>query len=166
MLSARGYTGGRSRRYPVRTYTRNPTRLPGTQVAGGEFESRSGPGSNEATRSDSVAASSACASLRRQNPKGEPVLKLSRYSKIANEGIALKAEVGKKLRIGFDYAGVSRLSDRHQIEAWITALVRFCREATARELRLISVRVRQRSREAADCQRRPPSQQASKQILR
>jgi hypothetical protein len=57
--------------------------------------------------------------------------------------------VGKKLRIGFDYAGVSRLSDRHQIEAWITALVRFCREATARELRPISVRVRhQRIRES------------------
>ena len=80
---------------------------------------------------------------------GDALLKLSRYSKIANEGIALKAEVGKKLRIGFDYAGVSRLSDRHQIEAWITALVRFCREATARELRPISVRVRhQRIRES------------------
>jgi hypothetical protein len=47
---------------------------------------------------------------------GDALLKLSRYSKITNEGIALKAEVGKKLRIGFDYAGVSRLSDRHQIE--------------------------------------------------
>ena len=44
---------------------------------------------------------------------------------------------------------MSRLSDRHQIEAWITALVRFCREATARELRPISVRVRhQRIRES------------------
>jgi AraC-like DNA-binding protein len=85
---------------------------------------------------------------------GDALLKLSRYSKIANEGITLKAEVGKKLRIGFDYAGVSRLSDRHQIEAWIAALVRFCRAATARELQPISVQVRhQRIRESDEFDR-------------
>ena len=43
------------------------------------------------------------------------------------------------LRIGFEYAGISRQSDRHQIEAWITAITRCCREITGRDLQPLEV---------------------------
>jgi len=59
---------------------------------------------------------------------------MSRCSTILNEGVKLETEFGEMLQIRFDYAGVSRRSDRHQIEAWITAVARSCREFTGREL--------------------------------
>jgi hypothetical protein len=65
---------------------------------------------------------------------GDALRRTARYSAIVNEGLALETEVGKTLRMGIEYAGVSRLSDRHQIEAWITGLVRACRGMTGRDL--------------------------------
>jgi AraC-like DNA-binding protein len=64
-----------------------------------------------------------------------------RYSTILNEGIKLQVESGETLRVRFIYTGVSRLSDRHQIEAWTTAIVRCCREISGRELQPIAVRI-------------------------
>ncbi|HEX4408055.1 MAG TPA: AraC family transcriptional regulator ligand-binding domain-containing protein [Xanthobacteraceae bacterium] len=72
---------------------------------------------------------------------GEALRQLARYSVIANEGIALETHLGKTLRVRFDYAGVSRLTDRHQIEAWITGIVRACREVADRDLQLVSVKI-------------------------
>ncbi|MGO9700575.1 MAG: AraC family transcriptional regulator ligand-binding domain-containing protein [Xanthobacteraceae bacterium] len=66
---------------------------------------------------------------------------IARYSTMFNEGIKLKTEVGHALRIGFEYAGVSRQSDRHQIEAWTTAITRCCREITGRELQPTNVSI-------------------------
>jgi AraC-like DNA-binding protein len=65
----------------------------------------------------------------------------ARYSVIGNEGIELGIEFGKTLQIDFKYAGVSRLSDRHQIEAWITLLVRSCRQLTGHEMNPVGVRI-------------------------
>jgi len=70
---------------------------------------------------------------------GDGLLKIGRYSSSVNEGVALKVDTGRNLRITLAYSGVSRQSDRHQIEAWVTALVRFCREMTGRSLRPIYV---------------------------
>ena len=82
---------------------------------------------------------------------GEALLKIARYSAIVNEGIELKAETGKTLSIGIGYPGVSRQSDRHQIEAWITALIRFCREMTGRDIAPIHVKIiHQRIAESAE----------------
>jgi AraC-like DNA-binding protein len=64
-----------------------------------------------------------------------------RYSAILNEGIKLKVDCGETLRVGFVYAGVSRLSDRHQIEAWTGVIVRCCRDITGRDLQPIAVRI-------------------------
>jgi AraC-like DNA-binding protein len=64
-----------------------------------------------------------------------------RYSMIANEGIALRFREGKDIGIVFDYVGVARRSDRHQIEFWMAALVRICRQLTSRHLPAIRVRV-------------------------
>jgi hypothetical protein len=72
---------------------------------------------------------------------GNALQGIARCSRMFNEGIKLKTDFGDALRIGFEYAGVSRRSDRHQIEAWITAIVRCCREITGRELQPIAVRI-------------------------
>lgn len=65
---------------------------------------------------------------------GDALRRTARYSGIVNEGIALKTDVGRALRVRFNYAGVSRSTDRHQIEAWMAGLVRACRDMTGREL--------------------------------
>lgn len=70
---------------------------------------------------------------------GDGLLKISRYSSIVNEGIAVKVQCGDTMQIVIDYHGVSRQADRHQIEAWITAAIRFCREMTGRALRPLRV---------------------------
>jgi AraC-like DNA-binding protein len=66
---------------------------------------------------------------------------IARCSAMLNEGIRLETVLGQTLRIGFGYAGVSRRSDRHQIEAWTTAIVRCCREITGRGLQPVAVRI-------------------------
>ena len=58
-----------------------------------------------------------------------------RYSAIVNEGITLRLREGKGIRINFEYAGVARHSDRHQIEFSMVTLVRICRQLTNRHVR-------------------------------
>lgn len=70
----------------------------------------------------------------------EALRRAARYSSIANEGIALRCIDGKSVGISFHYVGVSRHHDRHQIEFWMTALVRICRQLTGR--RVLPDRVR------------------------
>jgi AraC-like DNA-binding protein len=71
-----------------------------------------------------------------------------RYSVIANEGISVKYREGKDVAIFFDYVGVPRHSDRHQIEFWMAALVRTCRQLTNQ--RLLPIRVKVAHRRSAD----------------
>jgi AraC-like DNA-binding protein len=54
----------------------------------------------------------------------------ARYSSIVNEGVALKYIDGKNIVIAFQYVGVSRHKDRHQIEFFMTLLIRLCRQLT------------------------------------
>jgi AraC-like DNA-binding protein len=65
---------------------------------------------------------------------GDALRRAARYSAIINEGIALRLREGKEVAATFHYIGVERLSDRHQIEAWVTSLVRVCRQVTDRRL--------------------------------
>jgi AraC-like DNA-binding protein len=53
-----------------------------------------------------------------------------RYSTIVNEGVSQTCIDGKDFGLSFEYVGVSRHPDRHQIEFWVTALVRTCRQLT------------------------------------
>ena len=53
----------------------------------------------------------------------------ARYSSIINEGIAQECIDGKRVGLAFRYVGVSRHSDRHQIEFWTTALLGMFRGA-------------------------------------
>src|SRR5262249_28507902 len=57
-----------------------------------------------------------------------------RYSALVNEGISLRYLVGPETAISLGYIGVKRRSDRHQIEFWLTAIVRICRQLTNRHL--------------------------------
>ncbi len=71
---------------------------------------------------------------------GDALRRAARYSSIGNEGLSLKYFEKDDVRITFDYVGIARHSDRHQIEFFMTALVRLCRQLTG--LRLVPSRTR------------------------
>jgi hypothetical protein len=58
---------------------------------------------------------------------GDALRRLERYSTIGNEGVALRVRDGEDVVVTFHYVGVARLSDRHQIESFLTLLVRLSR---------------------------------------
>jgi AraC-like DNA-binding protein len=58
----------------------------------------------------------------------------ARYTSVVNEGLSLRYVEGNVVTLAFDYVGVPRHIDRQQIEFSMTALVRFCRQLTGREL--------------------------------
>jgi AraC-like DNA-binding protein len=70
----------------------------------------------------------------------EALQRAAHYSSIVNEGIALKYIEGADACMAFAYVGVGRHLDRHQIEFWMVALVRMCRQLTG--LRVVPTRVR------------------------
>jgi AraC-like DNA-binding protein len=65
---------------------------------------------------------------------GDALRRAERYCAIINEGVRLRVSGGEELALDLKYVGVKRLSDRHQIEAWVTSLVRICRQITNRQL--------------------------------
>jgi len=64
----------------------------------------------------------------------EALRRAARYSSIVNEGIRLTLHERKEIGVVFEYSGVARRSDRHQIEFWIAGLIRACRQITNRRL--------------------------------
>jgi AraC-like DNA-binding protein len=58
----------------------------------------------------------------------------ARYTSLVNEGVSLGYGEGEKINLTFDYIGVPRHVDRHQIEFCMAALLRLCRQLTGREL--------------------------------
>ena len=71
---------------------------------------------------------------------GDALRRAARYSSISNEGLSLKCLEEDDIRIVFDYVGIARHSDRHQIEFFMTVLIRLCRQLTG--LRLVPSRTR------------------------
>ncbi len=72
---------------------------------------------------------------------GDALQRAARYSSIGNEGLSLKClEEEEDIRIAFDYVGIARHSDRHQIEFFMTVLIRLCRHLMG--LRLVPSRAR------------------------
>lgn len=61
---------------------------------------------------------------------GDALQRLARYSSIANECLCVDYHDGASIKIGFSYVGVSRHQDRHQIEFFLTVLIRLCRQLT------------------------------------
>ena len=77
---------------------------------------------------------------------GEALQRGARYSAMLNEGITLRLREAKGIRINFEYAGVPRHSDRHQIEFAIVVLTRICRQLTNRHLQASRVSFTHRRR--------------------
>src|SRR5262249_11189994 len=50
---------------------------------------------------------------------GDALRRLARYSGITNEGVRITCHEEKEITVKFDYVGVSRLSDCHQIECFV-----------------------------------------------
>jgi AraC-like DNA-binding protein len=61
---------------------------------------------------------------------GEALRRVVRYISMVNESASLKYLEGKDVRIVTNYVGIARHLDRHQIEGWVTLLIRLCRELT------------------------------------
>jgi AraC-like DNA-binding protein len=64
----------------------------------------------------------------------EALRRTARYTSIVNEGIRLTVRERKEIGFVFEYVGVARRSDRHQIEFRIATLIRACRQITNRHL--------------------------------
>ena len=81
----------------------------------------------------------------------EALQRAARYSAIVNEGITLSYLEGKRVGLSFEYAGVPRHTDCHQIEFAMVALVRACRQLTNRNLPTSRVRFNhQRKKDIAE----------------
>lgn len=75
----------------------------------------------------------------------EALSKAERYCHLANEGVSLRF-AAKEMKIALRYVGVDRRSDRHQIEFWLTTIIRINRVLTNRRLVPSQVRVAHRRR--------------------
>jgi AraC-like DNA-binding protein len=64
----------------------------------------------------------------------ESMQRVARYSSLVNEGVALKCIESQQVGMAFNYVGVSRHQDRHQIEFLMALFVRMCRHLTGRRL--------------------------------
>ena len=69
------------------------------------------------------------------------LLRVARYSDVANEGVDLEVKKGDLLRVRLHYSGVARHSDVHQIEFWMASLVRICQKVIGTNLKPIEVRI-------------------------
>jgi AraC-like DNA-binding protein len=78
---------------------------------------------------------------------GDALRKLARYSGLTNEGVRITCREGKDIIVKFEYVGVSRLSDRQQIECFVEILVRICRQLTGRSLSPTSIKLNHRRTE-------------------
>lgn len=65
-----------------------------------------------------------------------------RYTRIVNDGIKLRIDLNRATAIALDYIGVEPESDRHQMEFWLFALVRMCRQLTDTRLAPRQLKVR------------------------
>jgi AraC-like DNA-binding protein len=65
---------------------------------------------------------------------GNALRSAARYSKLQNEGIHIIYREGTDVCVSFQYFGVTRQADRHQIEFFVTTLLRICRELTGLDL--------------------------------
>ena len=65
---------------------------------------------------------------------GEALQRLTRFSKVTNEALVFGYREGNRLIISLGYYGVSRHSDRHQVEFCMFAAIRICRLLTGQRL--------------------------------
>ena len=71
----------------------------------------------------------------------DSLLRVARYSIVVNDGIVLTVRRDPLLRVQFQYSGVARHTDTHQIEFWMGSLIRVCRKVTDRDLKPVRTRI-------------------------
>jgi len=79
--------------------------------------------------------------LASSNILGDSLQRAERYSALNNEGISLRMRHEPATVIAFQYVGIERDLDRHQIEYLLTAVIRICRQLTNSDLRPRRVRM-------------------------
>jgi AraC-like DNA-binding protein len=72
----------------------------------------------------------------------EALQNAARYSKIANEGIRLNINLNRTLIVSVEYVNVDRVSDRHQIEFLLVALMRIFRQLTDTRLAPLRLKIK------------------------
>jgi AraC-like DNA-binding protein len=65
---------------------------------------------------------------------GDALKRIARYSKITNEALVFGYQEANRLVLSLGYSGVSRHSDRHQIEFCMFGVLRVCRMLTGQNL--------------------------------
>ena len=75
---------------------------------------------------------------------GDALRRVARYSTIHNEGVHITCRDRKGILILFEYVGVARSIDRHQIEFFVTTLLRICRQLTGLQLQPDSLKLKHR----------------------
>ena len=75
---------------------------------------------------------------------GEAMKRGQRYCSLQNEGVLMKYRDDGRVCVSFHYNGVRRLSDRHQIEFFVTTAVRLCRQLVGWRLNPIRIRLAHR----------------------
>lgn len=65
---------------------------------------------------------------------GDAIAREAHYSSIVNEGLRISYQRASALTVDFEYVGVERHLDRHEMEFWITCTLRKSRFFTKREL--------------------------------
>jgi AraC-like DNA-binding protein len=65
---------------------------------------------------------------------GDALKRLAHYSKVTNEALVFGYQEGNRLIVNLSYSGISRHSDRHQIEFCLFAVLRICRVLTGHNL--------------------------------
>jgi len=78
---------------------------------------------------------------------GDALRRLARYSGLTNEGVRITCHEGKDITVKFEYVGVSRLSDHHQIECFVAILLRLCRLLTGLSISPTGVKLTHRRTE-------------------
>jgi AraC-like DNA-binding protein len=84
------------------------------------------------------------------NTLGDALRRTQRYCSIQNEGVLAKYRDDGRVCISLHHNAVRRLTDRHQVEFFITMIIRLCRQLAARQLRPIRVKFAHRRTELPD----------------
>lgn len=70
---------------------------------------------------------------------GEALSRGERYSTVTNEGVLWRCHAASDFAVRYNYVGVARHADRHQMEFWVTTLVRTCQNLTNTSVRPVRV---------------------------
>ena len=81
---------------------------------------------------------------------GEAMKRGQRYCSLQNEGVLMKYRGDGGVCISLHYTGVRRLGDRHQVEFFVTTIIRLCRQLVAWRLSPLRVKLAHRRTKVPD----------------